>query len=97
MKFKSETQVAEYFIKNIKKYGFRQSASQHKEDCQRWLKWLENLFNEYQKSYGCYFKDDKFYEIETNEEVEQSVEDKLYIKKIQDLKTAIKLYEQVGI
>ena len=40
---KTETQIAEYFIKNIKKYGFRQSAEQHKEDSQRFLEFLKEL------------------------------------------------------
>ena len=41
---KSETEIAEYFIKNIRKYGFRQSAEQHNEDCQRWLEFLDIIY-----------------------------------------------------
>ena len=81
MKFKSETQVAEYFIKNIKKYGFRQSASQHKIDCQRFLEFLENFYR------NCK-KEKTIFEIHDKKDIEE---------KIQDLKQVIKLYEQEGI
>jgi len=58
------------------------NAEQHKQTCERWLEWLENVLNR-----GLWRKEDA-----------PSFRRKFKInEKIQDLKQAIKLYEKEGI
>jgi len=56
-------------------------CQEHKQTCQRFLKWLENFYR------NCK-KEETIFEIHDKKDIEE---------KIQDLKTAIKLYEQEEI
>jgi len=88
---KTETEIAKYFVKNIKKYGFRQSAEQHDEDCQRFLEFLEDLHN-------LKVRPNRIIRREATEGLLGNL--KQYNKanlKYKDLQNAIKIYEDVGI
>ena len=94
MKFKSETQVAKYFVKNIKKYGFRQSAEQHKEDCQRFLIKIETDLKWANTFYNAIFPLEDFPDF-LKASMEGFMDDKEEEEK--DKEQAIKIYSENGI
>ena len=93
-----ETQIAEKLIYQIKQWraslsssesltnknliNYEQEAKVLKETCQRWLEFLEDLSDN---------------DMEGEEDGNEPSEIKKILKKIQDLKQAIKLYYEAGI
>jgi len=79
---KTETEIAKKLIENIGcDVDIHREQGIHKQTCKRWLEWLENFYR------NCK-EEETIFEIHDERDIEE---------KIQDLKTAIKLYEKEGI
>ena len=87
---KIESKIAEENIKRIEdEFDSEMTArcQEHKQTCQRWLKFLEDNFSIMGFEKSC----------EMCQIHKRQLQEGVIKQKIQDLKTAIKLYEEAGI
>jgi len=86
---KTETQIAQENVKELKKWGSRPDTylpcNQHKATCQRFLEFLEP------------YLDLMHYNFERTKSLGDANAKGIMINKFEDLKQAIKLYEDAGI